>query len=34
MNRLELTNGTATWTQPDSVKIALAAPATVNASAH
>jgi len=31
MNRLELDEGKATWTQPDSVKIALAAPASANA---
>ncbi|MFZ1051497.1 MAG: metallophosphoesterase, partial [Candidatus Sulfotelmatobacter sp.] len=34
MNRIELSNGKAVWTQPDSVKIALAAPASVNAVAH
>jgi acid phosphatase type 7 len=34
MNRLELNNGKAVWTQPDSVKIALAAAASANAAAH
>jgi Icc-related predicted phosphoesterase len=31
MNRLELTDGKATWTQPDSVKITLAAAASASA---
>ena len=31
MNRLELNNGKAVWTQPDSVKIQLANPTPVNA---
>jgi len=34
MNRLELNNGKAVWTQPDSVKISLPVPASVNAAAH
>jgi Icc-related predicted phosphoesterase len=34
MNRVELNNGKAVWTRPDSVKIALAASASVNAAAH
>jgi 3',5'-cyclic AMP phosphodiesterase CpdA len=34
MNRLELNNGTAVWTQPDSVKIALAPTAVSAAAAH
>jgi Icc-related predicted phosphoesterase len=34
MNRLELNNGKAVWTQPDSVKIVLAAAASANAAAH
>jgi Icc-related predicted phosphoesterase len=34
MNRLELNNGKAVWTQPDSVKIALPAAASANAAAH
>jgi acid phosphatase type 7 len=34
MNRLELVNGKATWTQPDSVKIALPTQASANAAAH
>jgi acid phosphatase type 7 len=31
MNRLELNDGKASWTQPDSVKITLAAPTSANA---
>ncbi len=34
MNRLQLNNGKAVWTQPDSVKISLPVPASVNAAAH
>jgi acid phosphatase type 7 len=34
MNRVQLNNGKAVWTQPDSVKIALAAPASLNPAAH
>jgi acid phosphatase type 7 len=34
MNRLELNNGTTVWTQPDSVKIALAAASSTNAAAR
>jgi hypothetical protein len=34
MNRLELNNGNAVWTQPDSVKISLPASASANAAAH
>jgi acid phosphatase type 7 len=34
MNRLELNDGKAAWTQPDSVKIMLAAPTSANATAH
>lgn len=34
MNRLEFNNGKATWTQPDSVKIALPALGSTNAAAH
>jgi acid phosphatase type 7 len=34
MNRIELNKGNAVWTQPDSVKITLPAPASVGAAAH
>lgn len=34
MNRLELNNGKAAWTQPDSVKITLAIPTSANAAAR
>jgi Icc-related predicted phosphoesterase len=34
MNRLELNDGKAAWTQPDSVKIMLAAPTSANAAAR
>jgi Icc-related predicted phosphoesterase len=34
MNRLELTDGKAAWTQPDSVNIAAPAPAHTKAAAH
>ena len=34
MNRLQLANGTATWTQPDSLKITLAPPVPVNSATH
>jgi acid phosphatase type 7 len=34
MNRLELNDGTATWTQPDSVKITLAGSIAANAAAR
>ena len=34
MNRLELNNGKAVWTQPDSVKITLPAAASLNVTSH
>ena len=34
MNRVEVNNGKALWTQPDSVKIALPSAASVNGAAH
>jgi Icc-related predicted phosphoesterase len=34
MNRVELNDGKAAWTQPDSVKITLAAPTSANAAAR
>jgi acid phosphatase type 7 len=34
MNRVELNDGKAAWTQPDSVKITLATPTSANAAAR
>jgi len=34
MNRVELNDGKAAWTQPDSVKVALAAPTSISAAAR
>jgi len=34
MNRVELNDGKAVWTQPDSVKVAVATPTSISAAAR